>query len=650
MARALWWRTKKTPLFWRKRLGGIVYAVAFSPDGQRVAAACHQNTVHLFDLWTGASRILRGHEHSVFAAGFSNDGRYLASGDRGGNVRVWELKTGANRVFAGHTAAVWDVSFGPKGHLLASGSDDYTVRIWNVETGRTIKVLKDHRSAVRGVRFSPDGALLASGSSDKTVRLWSVQTGRCVKVLLGHEGAVGGISFSPDGRKLASGGSDKDVRIWQVATGKTVRVLLGHEGGIWGVDFEPSGRRIASGGYDATIRIWDVETGEVRQVLKGHENMVWGLDFSPAGGRFLASAGEDKTVRVWDLRSAGKDAVRWKQPAGGSRPAGAGSGISPSAAGRAGPRSAAGGPGPPVSRAPLLRRSPVELCTDRGWIRLDGSGIPPKNGKRWRAATVRSLRASEANDGSLVCLWSEGKALELWDPSADKRLVRRHLPALATLLAVRGGCVTLAGGEAVLHDRTGNKRLLSNKANAVGFDGRHLLVAAGPRMHVLEPDGRQSATYAVNPGVTALTGAGHWLVVGFGDGNMELVPTGRLQKRPLVAFDGVPSSPVVRLLPGPMNTLIAGYVSGQVGLWSLENGGLLEHGRLQGPVSHLVLVKGKLYAASELGRHLFMDLGIFHTSYCDLMREIWSRVPVVWLGGEPVRRPKPKEHRCARGH
>jgi hypothetical protein len=54
----------------------------------------------------------------------------------------------------------------------------------------------------------------------------------------------------------------------------------------------------------------------------------------------------------------------------------------------------------------------------------------------------------------------------------------------------------------------------------------------------------------------------------------------------------------------------------------------------------------KLYAASELGDHLVMDLGVFDLSYCKLMKRIWRSIPVVWEKGLPVLRPAPVEHRC----
>ena len=34
--------------------------------------------------------------------------------------------------------------------------------------------------------------------------------------------------------------------------------------------------------------------------------------------------------------------------------------------------------------------------------------------------------------------------------------------------------------------------------------------------------------------------------------------------------------------------------------------------------------------------------------YCELLAQVWRKVPVVWEHGLPVTRAPPKDHRCAR--
>jgi hypothetical protein len=109
----------------------------------------------------------------------------------------------------------------------------------------------------------------------------------------------------------------------------------------------------------------------------------------------------------------------------------------------------------------------------------------------------------------------------------------------------------------------------------------------------------------------------------------------------------VPASEVRSFLPGPLDTLIAGYANGFLGIWSLRTGTLLYELRLHGPIEHLLFEGETLYAASTLGDHVTLDLGVLGRPYCDLMREVWAAVPVAWSDGHAIAQPPPNDHPCA---
>ena len=286
--------------------GAAVGAVAFSPDGHRLATGSADNTVLLFNTDTGRplGGLLTGHTDAVNKVAFSPDGHRLATASADHTVRLWNADTGQplGAALTGHTANVSSVAFGPDGHRLVSASDDHTLRLWNADTGQPLGAppkaeLEAHRGAVLGVAFSPDGHRLASSNYDDTVVLWNADTGQPLgPPLTGHTERVIDVAFSPDGHLLASAGGDHTVRLWNADTGQPVGApLTGHTDGVYAVAFSPDGHRLASASADGKMRIWDVGAG---RPLAGHTDDVYRVAFSPDGHR-LASASADHTVRLW---------------------------------------------------------------------------------------------------------------------------------------------------------------------------------------------------------------------------------------------------------------------------------------------------------------------------------------------------------------
>ena len=261
---------------------------------------------------------------SVFSLAFSPDGQRVAAATMGGEIRVWQASDGKTlATWVAHRGWVASVCFSPDGNVLASASGDHTVRLWNAYDGRLLATLQGHTNYVNCVCFNPDGGVLASGGDDQTVRLWDSHTGACLRVLQGHTKYVRSVCFSPKGSVLASGSDDETIRLWDGHSGACLRVLQGHTKFVRSVCFSPDGSVLASGSDDETIRLWDGYTGECVRVLQGHTSAVPSVCFSP-DGNVLASGSGDQTARLWDshtgeclpraARTYGLGLVRLLQP------------------------------------------------------------------------------------------------------------------------------------------------------------------------------------------------------------------------------------------------------------------------------------------------------------------------------------------------
>jgi WD40 repeat protein len=214
-------------------------AVAFSPNGKRLAAGTQERLVHVWDVATWQEVFQLGeHPLSVSSVAFSRDGGRLVS------------------TCGGH---IWPARKKPKpDHWPLRGDDLKTVpdlKVWDARTGEHLRTfpLPDK---MQFLALSPDGEGFAVALADKKVRLCSTTTGTEVGTFEGHvEVPPQAATFSPDGKRLVSGGWDNEVRLWDATTRQEI-LTLRLRGVLKGVAFSPDGNKIVAAGYDE-VRIWD---------------------------------------------------------------------------------------------------------------------------------------------------------------------------------------------------------------------------------------------------------------------------------------------------------------------------------------------------------------------------------------------------------
>jgi RNA polymerase sigma factor (sigma-70 family) len=288
-----------------------------SADG-KVLARGDGPGIHRWKTATGKELPLLAGGKNIYAVAFSPDGQTLAAADSypgEGAIRLLSLPNGKEiRRLPWHPfASIYVLAFTPDGKRLAAGSSapDSAVYLWDVATGKRLRRLPSSNDLIDSLAFFPDGKTLATGSTDRTVRLWTPR-GAEIARLKGHLGPVTALALAPDGKLLASGSRDGGLHLWDLATGKERRRLTGHLLGITAVAFAPDGRTLASvdanGGnpgetraspQNSTLRIWDVATGKQLH-LRAQAGGLHALAFAP-DGTILASAGrDDHAIHLWD--------------------------------------------------------------------------------------------------------------------------------------------------------------------------------------------------------------------------------------------------------------------------------------------------------------------------------------------------------------
>ena len=249
--------------------------IAFSPDGETVAAAVADTTVPrvvFFHVRTGRQLdVLTPPARPVGAVqslAYSPDGSKLVWGESSGHVALWDLPT-HRLVFREkfHESSVYEVQFSPNGSMLASAGDVDVVRIGRAgNPGALVRQFVGGEPSPDRVRFpdlpgtfpagpfrlafTPNGDRLVVGSGSRaSISVWRIEDGRLLRQINNAHGIRQGcdraglqyVSVTADGRRiLSAGGSRVPIALTIAGSG-------------------PQHERYSE------VRIWDMETARVDQ-------------------------------------------------------------------------------------------------------------------------------------------------------------------------------------------------------------------------------------------------------------------------------------------------------------------------------------------------------------------------------------------------
>ena len=297
-------------------------ALAFAPDGTRVAVGGGDRTVRIIDLASGRELVRMVHEAGAKAFAWSPDGATLATLGEEGMLRLFETRSAFPIAeVRGTTGAFVD---GGR-HLLAHG-ERQSADLWSRETRRTLRLPSD--GSPRLSVPSADGTRLAAVLGD-TLLVWPLpaagepvrlehepaidweavrrrevdERGGALRAVAGRlgmlrdAGSVEIAAMSPDGRRLLTTRVDELARLWDTTNGKLVASIA------YQVEttaaFSGDGARLAVAAASG-VQILDAASGRALATVEAKGRFATVL-LDHDGRRLIVH--QDHNATLWDVDS-----------------------------------------------------------------------------------------------------------------------------------------------------------------------------------------------------------------------------------------------------------------------------------------------------------------------------------------------------------
>lgn len=303
-------------IFMKVKQNDIVRGLAFTPDGTVLASAGGNGgnaSIYLWDVVNNQSLgTLEGHTGIIWDVAFSPNGQLLASVSSDGTLKVWDWRNKNvvyNQTFPGQVVSV---AFSPDGQTLAVGGVDGVknqiahAAIWTYSVGSWQPLVKfPEYINVTALAYSPRGGTLIGGGSSRNVQVWRASDGAPLYTL-NHAHQVIKAVVSPDGSTLATATcitvvnydcTEGGVWLWNLPTGKLIQKLGNFPNEVERVAFTTDDSNLVVGSRDGSLRFYPTKD-YLSPIQYQSPGGISAMALSPDGG-YLATGNDSGEVFVW---------------------------------------------------------------------------------------------------------------------------------------------------------------------------------------------------------------------------------------------------------------------------------------------------------------------------------------------------------------
>ena len=280
--------------------------IDFSPSGDRIASAGHDNLIHVWSVFTDESvKTLIGHTALVNHVTFSKNGKLLASASDDGTVKIWDLSTGVaiKTILNAPAYALFKetffVVFSPDEQYVYFGGKNKKLSRTTIYSDTAVEVLYTSNFNITSGLFSPDGKNMIFSTGNNVV-VFNLDTKKVIKTLEDSKDFINDLTITTSGNLLAAWSEDGNLLTWTYPNLTLLKQVAAGAKGYSHIDFSNDGSTLVSGNANNKFNLWNASDLKLKSYSKEHKDRVRALKFGP-NGKYLASGSYDGQIILWEI-------------------------------------------------------------------------------------------------------------------------------------------------------------------------------------------------------------------------------------------------------------------------------------------------------------------------------------------------------------
>lgn len=302
----------------------FVSAIAFSPDGKRLAGGSTSGIVYVWDVGTQEpSSTIERHTAPITAVSFDISGKRILSAGRDSSAYIWESEGDAsqNPTWTAKAKlypepdgdvprAITDAAFDRSGERVLLGFENGTAEVWrrsavNEDQTEVWAIGSTEEGPAKTTPCAEDNMAAETVAADCPIpngQAAAPPAKASVPIALSrHNGPISAVAFSPDGNRFLVAAHDRIVDIFDSDKSNLVTRLIGHQDKIYDASFSPDSSMVVTVSADQSMRLWNAQSGAELFNIRGHDKGIFAAEFS-ADGETILTGSEDGTARLWNAR------------------------------------------------------------------------------------------------------------------------------------------------------------------------------------------------------------------------------------------------------------------------------------------------------------------------------------------------------------